>query len=691
MKKYPFSNKALKTIIAASVTFTPFAAAGTAFQANQVAAAESDYQSVDSFIEYLDRTYERLSTKDQRAIESARQELFTISKDEWVAYAQRVSANNGQELPAGDPQAKQELLSAAVQLMASVQLGDAEGAKEQVKKFRTDQAENINKVFGEDFTEDKVMAFLKDVEYAFLDSLRGVNLDKQTGSYLYGKLVEAVQKTAPQHPIVGKTVLQQIDLNELKLVLQEIAERTDKDGKAREAIKNAIQKVQLPPGSGGGNPPTPKPTPNPTPTPTPGETTPTDDGVIVSPGADVSGDEVIITIKDSLMEEILEAITADKNRVVIDLPKFEPGQTASVLIPAELVDKLKEKASNAVIVIQGEGVSYELQVAEVDTEELAKQLGVPVSELSLKVSASLVPSERALQVTKAVQAKGAKVLSKIVSFEVEAVSNDKSMVIGKIGKRYVNHGFGLSDEVNTNRATGIRIHKDGSFSAVPTRFFSEDGQSKAVVKSLGNAEFAVIESDKTFPDVDKGANWAENYIESLASKYIINGKSNGKYDPNAYVTRAEFAVLLSRALGLPEEKYDGRFKDVKGHEWFNVNGALMAAVKNGVVAGKGNGTFAPNAKISRAEATAMIGRALKLSYIDFDETKLDKNKKIDDFKDAKHIGAALREDMLRAYQAGIVAGTSKGKFEPKAFTKRDQMARILAEFLIKADLMDELK
>jgi len=260
-----------------------------------------------------------------------------------------------------------------------------------------------------------------------------------------------------------------------------------------------------------------------------------------------------------------------------------------------------------------------------------------------------------------------------------------------MGNRYMNYGFGLNGQPDTNRTTGVRIHKDGSFSSVPTKFFSENDKSKAIVKSLRNSEYVIIESDITFPDVDKGKSGSEKYIESLASKRIIAGKANGKYGLNEYITRAEFTVLLTRALGLPEEKYDGRFKDVKGNEWFNVNGALMAAVKSGIVAGKTNGTFAPNNKITRAEASAMIGRVLKSSYIDLDEAKLDKSKKINDFKDEKNIGASVREDMLRAYQAGIVSGTSKDKFEPKAFTKRDQMARILAEFLMKADLMDELK
>jgi hypothetical protein len=131
------------------------------------------------------------------------------------------------------------------------------------------------------------------------------------------------------------------------------------------------------------------------------------------------------------------------------------------------------------------------------------------------------------------------------------------------------------------------------------------------------------------------------------------------------------------------------FTDVHGKEWFNQNGELRAAYKNGVIKGIGDGTFAPNAKITRAQAAAMIGRAMNINFIEFDQSNLDTTKKLSDFKDAKHVGTWARNGVEAVYQAGIVSGKLDGNFNPNGFTQRNEMAKILANFLISADLMND--
>ena len=68
-------------------------------------------------------------------------------------------------------------------------------------------------------------------------------------------------------------------------------------------------------------------------------------------------------------------------------------------------------------------------------------------------------------------------------------------------------------------------------------------------------------SFKTFYDVNNGASWAEEFIEKLASKGIVNGKSETKYEPNTSMTRGEFAAMISRSLDLTS-KGTAPFKDV---------------------------------------------------------------------------------------------------------------------------------
>ena len=62
--------------------------------------------------------------------------------------------------------------------------------------------------------------------------------------------------------------------------------------------------------------------------------------------------------------------------------------------------------------------------------------------------------------------------------------------------------------------------------------------------------------------------WAKPYIESLATKQIIKGKTATTFAPNDKITRAQFAILLSRALELPKQDFKGTFSDVtKEMDW----------------------------------------------------------------------------------------------------------------------------
>jgi pullulanase len=273
-------------------------------------------------------------------------------------------------------------------------------------------------------------------------------------------------------------------------------------------------------------------------------------------------------------------------------------------------------------------------------------------------------------------------VSDAFSFELEARAGDKKESISAFGK-FAEKEIKGSKKFDPNRSVAVRFNEDGSFTAVPTVF---DGQT-AKIKSLTNSVYAIVENNKTFPDVDRSS-WAEEYIETLASKYIIKGKADGKYAPGEEITRAEFTVLLVRALGLPAKAYDGKFSDVKGNEWFNANGELTAAVRYGIISGKPDGTFAPNEKLTRAQAAIMIARAMDLDFLEFDKSQLNANKKLTDFKDASHFGTWAKEGAEAVYQSGIMSGMTKSTFNPNGYTKRDQMAKILAEFLRKAELMN---
>lgn len=110
-----------------------------------------------------------------------------------------------------------------------------------------------------------------------------------------------------------------------------------------------------------------------------------------------------------------------------------------------------------------------------------------------------------------------------------------------------------------------------------------------------------------FKDVPDGV-WYANNLGYCVEAGLIQGRGNGMFDPNANITRAEFAAIVARFLGLPNEVTGAnRYTDTTGN-W--AEGYIAQLTVKGIVEGKGDGKFDPNANISRYEAVTMLNRAL---------------------------------------------------------------------------------
>ena len=119
-----------------------------------------------------------------------------------------------------------------------------------------------------------------------------------------------------------------------------------------------------------------------------------------------------------------------------------------------------------------------------------------------------------------------------------------------------------------------------------------------------------IEADKTysstFNDVAKNC-WAANYIGYMQQFGIITGYADGSFRPDASVTRAEFAAIASRFEALTEGTKS--FSDVPSSHW--AAKYINFAATRGWVNGYADGTFRPNNSITRAEVAAVTCRLLE--------------------------------------------------------------------------------
>lgn len=109
----------------------------------------------------------------------------------------------------------------------------------------------------------------------------------------------------------------------------------------------------------------------------------------------------------------------------------------------------------------------------------------------------------------------------------------------------------------------------------------------------------------TFSDVPEGS-WYAEPVSKLAAAGIVVG-NNGKFNPNAYITRQEAAVILYRAFALKVNNPDRikYFNDYDQITWWSTD-AVSALYENGYVKGRANKMFAPAAEITRAETIVMI-------------------------------------------------------------------------------------
>jgi hypothetical protein len=165
----------------------------------------------------------------------------------------------------------------------------------------------------------------------------------------------------------------------------------------------------------------------------------------------------------------------------------------------------------------------------------------------------------------------------------------------------------VSAGVGPNKiTTGIRV-EDGE--QVPT-FVSKnaDGSYTAKISSLTNSTYVIIYNEASFTDT--AGKWYSDIVTEMASRTIVNGKTATTFDGDGFITRAEYAAILVRALGIPEGGASS-FSDVGSSDWYC--GAVSAAVQYGIIKGYADGTFRPNANITREEAMAMLQRAAKVA------------------------------------------------------------------------------
>ena len=171
-------------------------------------------------------------------------------------------------------------------------------------------------------------------------------------------------------------------------------------------------------------------------------------------------------------------------------------------------------------------------------------------------------------------------------------------------------------------------------------------------------------------------------ILALARRGIINGTGDGTFAPEGNMTRAAFAAIITRGLGL-SGKETGDFSDVPAGSWYA--SPVGKAAEKGIVQGVGGGKFNPVGTITRQEAAVMLSRAAVLCGLDTGMTEEEVSAALAQFGDGDSVASWARSSLAWCADNGLTQGWET--LEPTTPILRAEVARMLAVLLKNAALL----
>lgn len=171
---------------------------------------------------------------------------------------------------------------------------------------------------------------------------------------------------------------------------------------------------------------------------------------------------------------------------------------------------------------------------------------------------------------------------------------------------------------------------------------------------------------------DTTGHWAKSYIDSAVARGYVKGYEDGTFKPNASITRAEFCKMLNSALGLTATTTIS-FKDVPSAKWYYAD--VQKAVAAGYISGYNDGTFGGDSKITRQEAAVVISRLVTASG---------KTKDISALRDSKSIASWALDGASTVYSKDYMAGDNLKRFNPSGSLTRAEAVKII-EALIQTE------
>lgn len=383
--------------------------------------------------------------------------------------------------------------------------------------------------------------------------------------------------------------------------------------------------------------------------------------LLIIPGIDANGAAIITTNGDATTFAVdptkLQGVIGGATGESVDLTATT-GTADATLSGADLTAL---QSANATLTLSTPAVSYTFQVPDLRLDAITSFLGV-ASPADVSLSVTVTPASASATGT-IDQAFGASnVLASPETFTVTATGGGNSLVIDHFSA-VVPRTFTLALPPVVTDDTGMVL-----VNGAPEHAWTTFSGNTATIESLTDSTYAVVQRSVTFNDIASLPQAQQEAVTTLADKLILNGESQGVFDPAGGVTRAEFSAMVVRALGLWNIPGGTSFTDVPSGYWGHSVIESMTAMA--FLDGFPNGTFEPDARITNAQMAAIVTRVL---------THYSGSAAIRTVTpgDASQIPAWATSDVRTALDTGVMSLSANGDFQPGALTTRAQAALIV--------------
>ena len=170
--------------------------------------------------------------------------------------------------------------------------------------------------------------------------------------------------------------------------------------------------------------------------------------------------------------------------------------------------------------------------------------------------------------------------------------------------------------------------------------------------------------------------WAYTAIKRMYTRNLMVGVDDKTFAPDLTLTRAMLAVILYARAGEPAVTAENKFSDVPTGQWYT--NAVIWAAENGIVAGCGDGTFRPDAAVTRAQAAVML-----CGFAAFSGDDVTARADLSAFGDAADVPSWAQAELQWTVARQLIVGRDGKLLAPNDAVTRAEMASILSAYIRK--------